>query len=138
VYGEVNWSPDARALRHFGWGLGVGCAVLTAVLAWKTGAAGAAPRVAGAAAAALLALATVRSTWLLYPYRAWTAVTVPIGFALQCLALGLFFYAVLTPVAVCCRIRHRDCLGRSFEPGKDSYWAPRTEEREPRRYFRQY
>ena len=40
------------------------------------------------------------------------------------LALGVFFYLVLTPIGVAMRIFGRDPLERRLEPERSTYWVP--------------
>jgi hypothetical protein len=65
-------------------------------------------------------------------------VTFPIGWVLSQAMLALMFYVIITPVAVFFRLRGRDLLNRKPAPGRPSFWLPKQQPRDMRRYFRQY
>ena len=138
IYEHIDWDPGARELRLFGWSAGGALAVLTLVISWHAGAFVTPAKVTATASCTLLVVATVFSPSLLWVYRCWMAATVPVGVCLQVLLLCVFFYVVLTPVALVMRMLGRDPLARRFDGSAPSHWIPCRHHGDPRRYFRQY
>jgi hypothetical protein len=77
-----------------------------------------------AAAFALVALA--KPALLAGLNRLWTKLGVLLGRVVSPVALGVLFYAVLTPVGLLMRLAAKDPLRRARDPGAPSYWQPRT------------
>ena len=138
IYGHIDWDPGPRELRLFGWSAGGALAVLTLVISWHAGAFAVPARVTAAFSCMLLVLGTACSPSLLWVYRCWMRLTVPVGACIQVLLLCLVYYAVLTPVGLLMRVLGRDPMNRRFDANAASYWAPRRHHGDPRRYFRQY
>lgn len=138
IYSHVNWSPSRRELRHFSWGLAGALCVFTLLVTWRGGAV---PRLAWGTlpAAGMLVTAGLAAPRSLLPvYRGWMALTTPVGFAAQRLALILVFYALLTPIALVFKILGRDPLNRRLDRDADSYWIPHKPATDPKQYFRQF
>jgi hypothetical protein len=65
------------------------------------------------------------------------AVTQPIGHVISTVLLGLIYYGLMTPMALVFRIAGRDPLARR-SPALASYWEPKSQPGDVRRYLRQY
>jgi hypothetical protein len=59
------------------------------------------------------------------PNRWWTQLGVLLGKVVSPIALGVIFYAVLTPVAMILRFTGQDPLRLKFDRHSDSYWMAR-------------
>ena len=105
---ELNFDPDERTLRHFGFIALAGFGLL-AGLAWfeilifSVGLGAARPWVAGAfgglgVLAALTSLVYPRANKLLFVGL--SIVAFPIGFVLSYVIMGTLFYGLITPVAL--------------------------------------
>ncbi len=70
-------------------------------------------------------------------YLGLVAVTRPIGHVMSLVVLGFIYYGFLTPVAVTFRLVGRDILVRRRRR-VSSYWTPKPQPSDPRRYLRQY
>jgi len=95
-----------------------------------------------AAALAVLAigvgvLGLVRPSAVRFIYTGWMIVAFPIGWTISCVALGLVFYAVITPVALLFRVIRRDELRLRRAEGRASFWKPKPSPDSVREYFRQ-
>jgi hypothetical protein len=66
-----------------------------------------------------------------------TALTQPIGHGISTVLLGLIYFGLITPLALLFRIVGRDPLARRG-PALASYWEPKSEPSDVRRYLRQY
>lgn len=144
---QVNWRPDERQLRTFGAIGAVALTVLGGLATWRGSLLGiqlevaTAQRVAYAlwgagALAAVLAWMAPRS--LLPIYVIATAISLPIGFVISYVVLGILFYLVLTPFGLVFRLLGRDPLERRFDKASRSYWVARSPVDDVSRYYRQY
>lgn len=118
--------PPRRAPRKFGLVMAGALTVVSLILAWE-GRAAYRYSLLAAVALALLALAVPR---LLAPVEVvWMALAKRIGQVGNTVVLTLFFYLVLTPLALAFRLGGRDRLGLRPGPG-DSYWEPVPQDEE--------
>ena len=138
IYQQVNWNPDGRALRLFAVAAAGALTVPGAVLSLRAQSVGAVPATLWTAAAVLLLTAALAPRSLLWVYRVWLGVTVPIGALGQLVLLCLFYYLVLTPVGVVLRCLGRDPLRRRWDTAASSYWTACTPPRDRRRYCHPY
>ena len=67
-----------------------------------------------------------------------TAISLPIGFVISYVVLGVLFYLVLTPFGLVFRLLGRDPLERRFDKASRSYWVRRSPVDDVSRYYRQY
>lgn len=95
-----------------------------AALMWWRGSAGF--PVALGLSAAFLAAALFVPNVLTLPNRAWMAFALLLHKVTSPIILGVLFFALFTPVALVMRFRKRDLMKRTFEPGAESYWIPRS------------
>ncbi|MHA7836862.1 MAG: SxtJ family membrane protein [bacterium] len=143
---EIDWRPDERTLRQFGWIAVVGFAFLAAI-AWLEvfvfafGLGAARPWLAGAFAA-LAGLAGLFS--LVAPkanlpiYLGLTVLSYPIGFVLSYLIMGFLFFVLITPVGLFFKLTGRDPMHRRFDREATSYWSDPRPRRGKDSYFRQF
>jgi hypothetical protein len=79
------------------------------------------------------------STKLIKPvFLTMTFLTFPIGWVVSHLVMALFYYGIITPVAIFFRLLNRDPLCRRYEPDADTYWIPYKHKRSAKDYFRQF
>jgi hypothetical protein len=129
----VNWSPPRRQLRVFGW---VAAALLAAV-ALRLGPSPAALALE-LSAAAVFVIAALWPSAVRVLYVPLAALTAPVGWAVGTVLLALVYYLILTPLALVLRLCRRDALRLRADGAAESYWEPREQVADPRRYFRQY
>jgi len=144
---QINWNPDRRILRQFGF-IALGVFGALAALVWfrhsffgihlsesamrtTTGILTGIGVLSGLCAA--VAPQAVKPL-----YVGLTAIGLPIGWAVSHLLLAILFYLVLTPVGLFFRLIGRDSLRRRFQPAATSYWERRPPTPDPKRYFRQF
>lgn len=131
---RLNWSPDARLLRQFGF---IACAagLLLAAFVWDGWAAAVA-----AGVGVFSGLASLVRPALNRPlFVGLSIVTYPIGLVVSTVVLVLLFYGVITPIGLLLRVFGHDPLLRRFDRrGTGSYWAPARPARPNADYFRQY
>ena len=129
----TEWNPSRWQLRHFAWAL----ALALAVIAWPW------PDLFGGLMFRLLAAATfaVGTVWpavFRWPYRTLLVVTLPVAWAAGHVLLALIYFGLITPLALGFRVLGRDPLRRGFAPAASSYWQPRFQVTDKRRYFHQF
>lgn len=76
-------------------------------------------------AAAFALIAVVRPTLLATPNRLWMKLGLLLGKIVSPIALGILFYAVLTPLGVLMRLTGKDPLRLKRDAAAASYWIPR-------------
>lgn len=86
----------------------------------------------------LVFLGAVIPGLLYWPYRAWMALAVIIGFFMSRLILAILFYAIVTPVGFIARAVGKDFLELK-KPDTNSYWSKRSGgPSSPENYERQF
>ncbi len=90
--------------------------------------------------AAVCGLAALLVPGLLRPlYLLLTLMSLPIGWVVSHVAMGVVYYLVLAPIGLAMRLLGRDPLHRRFEPDAKTYWVRRDEQdAKAGRYFRQF
>jgi hypothetical protein len=143
---QINWSPDRRILRQFGWiafvvGIGGGALIWRGWwLAWL---------VEGNARALLATVFAIVGLFsgaasLVWPtankplFIALTVVGYPIGFVVSMVAMTALFYLVVSPVGLIMKAVGKDPLSRGIDRTMSSYWADARAQRPKADYFRQY
>lgn len=143
---EIDFSPDDRTLRQFGWIALAGFA-LVAALAWyerlvfSFGLGGARPWVAGVAAglgllAACFSLAWPKGNRPIFVGLA--VITYPIGFVVSHIIMGTLFFGLIAPLAIVFKMIGRDSMKRHLEPNSVTYWSDSRPNRTTEGYFKQF
>jgi hypothetical protein len=138
IYQHVNWNPVKRDLRLFGLSLTGMMTVLTVISYFLKKEFGALSTTTATLGIILLFSALICPGCLRWVFRIWMAITMPIAYALQMIALVLAYYVVICPVGLLFRIIGRDRLNRTFDSATSSYWSKHKMPDTLRRYFRQY
>ena len=121
---EVNWNPDDRELRRFGW-IAVAASVVIAIVLhvlkgldvrWC------AVIVAAGSAVGLSAWVSLKVTRAVY--RILVGATLPIGLTISLLLLSLFYFG--------------DPLRRRSDAKARTYWLAHPSPGRPERYFQQF
>ena len=127
---EVRQLPaGAKDLRKFSLTVGIAFVVLWAVLAyvfpylfdrgrsfpilWQIG-------------VALAVVGTLLPALVKPLYYAWMTLAVALGYVMTRVLLTIFFFLVLTPVALVFRLIGRDALHRKLDRSAPSYWIEKT------------
>jgi len=87
---------------------------------------------------AMFALSRISAALIKPVYLAMMIVTFPIGWIISHLVMGLFFYVIVTLIAVLFKIIGRDPLYRKFDSQADTYWLPYKNKRSAKDYFHQF
>lgn len=143
---DVNWKPDTKQLRGFGWIALVAFSLLGAFVRWKhVFFVHMQPQTAATAANILWSLAglcglqaIVLPKTLIVLYVPLTAISLPIGYVLSHVIMAIIYFLIFTPVGLVMRLFGRDPMCRRFEPGATTYWVKREVIADAKRYFRQF
>jgi hypothetical protein len=109
--------------RSFGFTFAVVFALVGGWLIWHANRAGIALLGGGGAFAALAALAPRRLHGL---NVVWMRFGLLLNGIVSPIVIGAIFVVVFVPVGIAFRLRGRDALRRTFEPGLNSYWVDRS------------
>jgi hypothetical protein len=135
---EIEWHPSDRQLRVFGVA-GLPASILAALILhflWGTSWLGALAVVAAGTAIFLCSLLSQAVTRILYVSL--TLVAMPIGVVVSFVLLAVFYFLLLTPLALVFRLIGRDSLCRRYEPQAQSYWAKHKPSDNMERYLHQF
>ena len=144
---EINWNPDRRQLRGFGVIAFIAFGAIGSWIYFRHGILGISltPHTAVPLGYALwtlgglCGLGSLAAPWALRPlYLTLTVVSMPIGFVVSHVLMGLLFYVVITPIGLIFRLLGRDPLCRAFDPTAKSYWVGREVVTDVKRYYRQF
>jgi hypothetical protein len=134
---EINWNPDKNELRKFGL---IALIVLMAVSLILKFAFGVSCFAAGMPVCAgliifIVSLVSVKITRIIY--LGLTFAALPIGIVINFVLLALFYFLILTPVGIVFKISGRDAMSRKLDSNASTYWSPRQQKYDARRYFHQ-
>ena len=143
---KINLHPTNRQLRQFGFIALLAFGLLGSLVLWRgalfgfhfgTSARG--------VSYALWTLGVVSALLsLVFPagnrflFVALTVISYPIGYVVSFALMAIFFYGVVTVVAIVFRLLGRDVLKRRFEPEASTYWTPHNSPSSIKRYFQQF
>jgi hypothetical protein len=132
----IQPGPSEREIRWFGVMLLAVFALFGGVAFFAFGSARVA-RGLWITGAALFALHTAVPPLRRPLYDVWMTLVTPFGRAISQLILGIIYFGLITPIALCMRLFGRDKLERRFDPKREGYWILRTPSDDTARYFRQ-
>jgi len=135
---SVNWNPGRKDLNRFRL-IAVGAGVLVAALLYTVKQVD--PRwclAIGAAGAGIGLSGFVSLTLTRCIYVAMVAVTLPIGFVVSLILMGVFYFGLITPLGLIFRLIGRDAMQRRFDPKARTYWRPHQQTTKAERYFQQF
>ncbi len=138
-FAEINWNPQQTHLRSFGNTVIVGAFIVAGIF-YMLGSLSLAAATGVAAAGVLCLFLSYAVPAAAKPiYYLWFALGATIGIIVSNLVLALFYYLILTPVALAIRMfSRRDPLGLNPNANGDSNWRDCQKINNPKRYFKQY
>ena len=140
---EIDWNPDNRKLKQFGWSALAGFGLIGLLLARMLGCHDGHttwtwPAIIWALAILCPILGYALPGALRVVYTIMMAITLPIGFVISTALLILLYFVMFTPLAIWFRILKRDELKRQIEPESTSYRIKSPGQRPPASYYRQF
>jgi hypothetical protein len=134
----INWKPTEKDLRSFGKVSLIMLAVIAALL-WKLKHLPLAYAICICAAGVLIFILSLISAKLVKPvFITLQVITYPIGLTVSFVIVAIFYYLVLTPVALFFKLIGRDLLKRRFDKNAPTYWVRYNPPDSVGRYFKQF
>jgi len=135
---EMNWHPDRRQCRQFGWGSLVMLPLISLLLGWAFRVPAGWAMVPGVAGVLIFTLSRISDALVRPVQVGLTLLSLPIGWGMSYAILAAFYYGILTPTALVFRLIGRDALCRKPDKGATTYWVPRRSPASVRQYFHQF
>jgi hypothetical protein len=137
LWSDIPWSPSTRVLRQFA---GLCPAVGAGLGAWQYQVAarptiGLALASAGIVVGVLCLARPSLCRWLLVT---WMIAAFPLGWAVSKIVLAVTFFGLFLPLGLLLRLTGRDPLALKARRHQQSYWTPKPQPADPRRYFQQF
>ena len=135
---EVNWNPTRKELVVFSLTAFAASLILSIVLYTRH------ETSLGPCAIIVTVGASIGVSWLVslkaarMIYCGFVGLTLPIGITLSYTLLFLFYYLLITPLALVFRLGGRDPLNRRFDETASTYWQARQQATSKKRYFQQF
>ena len=135
---QLDLNPSSDKLRQFGWISPIMLLVVGLVLRWRVGLS--MGTLSGMCLFGMLVFAASRvSPKLVRPvYVGLTIIGYPIGWVISHLVMALFYFGIITPVALVFRLLGRDMLHRRWDSGSETYWTEHPKCDSSTQYFRQF
>ena len=132
---QINWHPGRKELRNFGLGMIIGFGLIGAMFLWKHHLTVAIACWVFGGVAGLLGLTQTKAA--LSVYWAWMGVALVTGNIMSRVVLTVFYYGMVTPMALIMRLIGRDKL-QLRRRKKDTYWLDAENASDKRQYERQF
>jgi hypothetical protein len=136
-WSDIPFSPPERMLRQFA---GLWLAFFGGFAAWQ-GLVRGRPGLAASLAVVAVAvggLGLARPAMIRPVFVGWMVLAFPVGWTVSLLLMGLVYFTLFVPVGLAFRLAGRDALRLRPGPGLSTYWVPRPDAPDVRRYFRQF
>lgn len=135
---QLDMNPSEGKLRQFGQVAPFMMLLIACLLKWRFDL----PLVAMTGMVAigtLILILSKLSSKLVKPfYLALVFIGFPIGWVISHVIMLLFFFGIITPVALVFRLFGRDALHRSWDTKSESYWTEHPRSESVGRYFKQF
>ncbi|MBN2162758.1 MAG: hypothetical protein JXR25_15365 [Pontiellaceae bacterium] len=135
---QLDLNPSTGKLRQFGWIAPIMLQVLGLVLRWRVDLPVAAIGAMGLFGLLVFIVSRVESNLVRPVYVGLMLVGFPIGWIVSHLLMFLFYFGIITPVALVFRLIGRDKLHRRWEDRNETYWTEHPPCDSVERYFRQF
>ena len=135
---HLDLNPSSKKLRQFAWIAQIMMLVIGLMLRWRIGLP--ITGVAGLCLTGVLVFVASRvSPKLVRPiYVGLMIIGFPIGWFISHLVMLLFYFGIITPVALIFRLFGRDALHRRRHRQGETYWAEHRQSDKVERYFKQF
>jgi len=135
---DIDWNPEARLLRQFGYIALVGFPIMGLVFRFIAGAPdGLCYSLIGLGLLCPI-LALIHPSLIKPIYLAMMLLSMVIGIPVSFTLLALIYYLLFTPVGLLFRLLGRDPLAKGPDPKLSSYWISRETQPSPASYLRLY
>ena len=135
---EINWNPSRGECRRFGWAAVLILVPLALALmhfrnlpvVWAIA--------LGATGAGIFLLSRISLKYIRLVQVGLTIATLPIGWCISHVMMGILYYGILTPIGLVFRLIGRDPLHRKWDPSAETYWLQRRKPNSIQQYFNQF
>lgn len=134
----LDLNPSPKKLRQFGWVSPIMLLVLALVLRWRFSLPMNGVLSFGLVGLILLILSRISVRLIRPVYQGLVLAGYPIGWVVSHLLMILFYFGIITPLALIFRLFGRDMLYRRWEPERNTYWTEHPQYENVERYFRQF
>ncbi len=136
-WSDIQFRPPRKTLRQFA---GLWIAFFGGLAAWQYLMRGHATTatVLGVLALTVGPVGLVRPDWMRPIYASWMVLAFPIGWTVSQVVIAAMFYLLFTPIGLLFRLIGRDPLHRARRPAAETYWEPKPQASDLRRYFQQF
>ena len=134
---ELKLDPSKKELKVFGAMLLAFAALVGGLVWWKFESQQTAQIIWAVGAVVTLVYFAV-PPFRMPVYRGWMYAAYPIGWTVSHVLLGIIFYLVITPIGLIMRLLGYDPMQRKLDPNAATYWEPRAQVADVKRYFRQF
>ena len=135
---QLDMHPSEGKLRQFGQIAPIMLLLIACLLRWRFDLPIAALVTMGIAGVLIFILSKLSPKLVKPVYLALVLIGFPIGWVISHLIMLLFFYGIITPVALLFRLMGRDALHRGWDPKAKSYWTEHPRNDSVERYFKQF
>lgn len=135
---HLDLDPSPQKIRQFGMISPIMLAGIGLLLQWRFDLSLIWPAVLGGIGLSLFILSRISHVLIRPVYQGLVIVGFPIGWAISHIIMTLFFFGILTPMALLFRLMRRDVLRRKPDPVCRSYWTDHTRNESVERSFRQF
>lgn len=134
----LDLNPSPKKLRQFGWVSPIMLLALALVLRWRVNLPMSGILMFGLVGLVIFILSRISVRLICPVYQGLVLAGYPIGWVVGHLLMLLFYFGIITPLALVFRLFGRDMLHRRWEPERDSYWTEHPQCENVERYFRQF
>lgn len=135
---HLDTNPSEKKLRQFGNIAPIMLLLIACILRWRFDL----PLPAMAtmcAVGVMIFFASRLSAKLVRPiYLVLILIGFPIGWVISHLVMLLFYFGLITPIALVFRLMNRDAFHRNWDPESESYWTEHQKNDSVNRYFKQF
>lgn len=137
---EINWKPDAKALRGFGWAMLIGFGIIGALklAGWPLEQNMIFANICFGIALIAGGSGLAGSKVALPFYYVWMAIGWVMGNIMTRILFAIFYYLLITPMGLIMRLFGRDKLLLRKKPDATTYWQDHRKYDHERDYQRQY
>ncbi len=134
---EINWNPNRKTLRDFGFMALIVLMVAPLLLRFLKGLAVGYCLIIFAVGLIIFLASRISLRVTKAIYLGLTVVTAPIGWTVGFIVMAVFYFLLITPVGLVFRLFGRDLLNRKFDTTTESCWSEHSTPEKPDRYFHQ-
>ncbi|MHC4069127.1 MAG: SxtJ family membrane protein [Planctomycetota bacterium] len=135
---EIKWNQSRKELRNFGRIALLATAAISVILYVFKGVAIHWVSLIFAFGFAIFVISIVSTEQARTIYLSLTLLVFPIGYVVSFIVQAIFYFLLITPLALVFRLIGRDSLRRKSDLAAKSYWIPKRPVESISRYLRQF